>query len=106
MYSTEKLYDEFLSLQIISERELYIVAYKIINGLINHSFALTKIKDRHDYNTRRRSNYQIKTFKTAALNNNVLYRSLNIFNYLPYEIKYSRTIQQFRKKIDVYLRNK
>lgn len=105
LYPTSLLFEKFISLDIVIDRELLILIYKIVNNLIKHNFVLIRVADSHNHNTRRQSYFRINFFSTNASNNNVLYRGLNKFNSLPQGIKHEENIVTFKKKVTNYLTN-
>lgn len=104
-YPTVLLFKEFTSLDIIIERELLLLIFKIIHNLIKHDFTLVRVADTHQHNTRRQSYFKINFFSTNASNNNVLYRGLNKFNSLPPLIKHQESFVLFKKNLVEYLRS-
>lgn len=104
LYPTQELYSKFTSFNIISERELLIVIYKMINNLIKHNFNLTKVSETHSHDTRRRSHFSVEYFATSISNNNVSYTGLSKFNSLPTHIRRENNIFKFKKLLTNHLR--
>ncbi len=106
-HPTQTLFEnEFKSLPLVIEYELLVLIYKILNNTIKHNFIIKQIKSLHEYNTRRRSNYNINFFSSDMCMQNVLYKGLNIYNKLPAEIKELNSLRNFKNKLIEYLPNK
>lgn len=100
LYSTQ-----YISLELICRRELYFLAYKIINNLIKHNFLINRNIDIHSYNTRNKLNFYLSLFKTNKQKSNVVYTSLNVFNSLSNELKSMLSFSLFKVKIRDLLLN-
>lgn len=105
LYPTILLFSHFISLEILFTRNLLVLIYQMINGLIKHNLDILKVTDLHHYGTRRISHYRVDSFSTSMSNNNVLYRGLLKFNSLPSEIKSAKSISIFKIQILNYLKN-
>lgn len=104
MYPTNLIYSSrYISFENICKRELYILAYKIINNLIKHNFILNRSIDIHNHNTRNKSNFYLSLFRTDNQKKNCLYNCLKVFNELPNDLKLNINISSFKNKIKEYI---
>lgn len=105
-YPTHLLYtNQYISFDNLCKRELYLIAFKIVNNKIKHNFILNRNIDFHNYNTRNKSNFYVSLFKTDKQKNNCLYNCLQAFNNLPSDIKEIQSINVFKKRITMFLIN-
>lgn len=105
-YPTNRLYcDRYISFSNICKRELYIVAYKVVNNLIKHNFILNRMIDIHSHNTRNKSCFYLTLFRTNAQKKNCLYACIKCFNDLPVELKTIENFCQFKKNITTFILN-
>lgn len=100
LHPTNLLYSQrYLSLENICKRELYILAFKIVNNKIKHNFILRRHIDIHNHNTRNRCSFYLSLFRTNKQKYNSLYNCLKKFNELPNTIKSIDNLPFFKKKI-------
>lgn len=102
---TNSIFQEFLPLELIVKKELLLVAFKIINNLIKHNSAITQISETHTHFTRRQSRYRVSTSSNFVSKLNVIYRSFQLFNELPTEIRHEVRLIVFKYKILEFLKN-
>ena len=102
---SNSLFHCYLSIKNINYRELLLVAFKIIRGLIRHNYQLVQVQDTHNYPTRRQSHYRNEFFRTNVSDNNVLYRCLELFNKLPRELRYENSFSKFKSSVTDLISN-
>lgn len=81
-----------------------VVIYKIKNGLFTQHLLneLVYVGDIHNYETRSRENFYVRTVSTTYSQNNLFHKGLIEFDKLPSEIKNSQSVKLFKAKCRQY----
>lgn len=61
--------------------------------------------DVHNYNLRNIFNFRLNFFRNEKTKNMLLYKGLNLFNNLPNELKIVNNLNEFKRKIVIYVKN-
>lgn len=102
-HPTRLLFDTLMPVQVLWDRDLLMITYKILNGSIKNNLIIIKSADQHGYALRDSSLYKIKFFKTNARENNPFARGLMMYNGLPLNLKKVTNISRFRREVTDYL---
>lgn len=104
LYPTDLLYSEsILPIEKYNQFSTLLFIYKIKNKLIKNNVVLDL--NENTYSTRQISNFIVNFFRTTIGQNNVFNEGVRMFNKLPYELKYMKTISNFKSKLKLYLYN-
>jgi hypothetical protein len=93
---THTLFSEtLLPLPLINDLYLLLIAFKIKHNLIKNNIAIQYVNEVHDYNTRRRGDFYVYSFRSRYGYADFYRRGLIRFNELPHEIKTLHTLKIF-----------
>jgi hypothetical protein len=66
-YPTVLLYDvDVIPLKVITQYELLLWLYRIVNNKVCHDFQLIRVAETHRYPTRSNDNFVVSNFKTTG----------------------------------------
>jgi hypothetical protein len=105
-YSTKLLYTpKILPITVLSKYELGILIFKLMHGMVRNSFNFTRAHEIHEYQTRNRDNFVIRTARTEVGRNAIITKGLAIFNGLPNEIREERVMSKFKNLLKNHFYN-
>jgi exonuclease III len=103
-FPTVSLYDlSVIPLKVISQYELLLWLYKIVNNKVCHNFQLVRVVEIHRYPTRTNSDFVISSFRTNWGRNCILVDGLTKFNNLPDFLRQMETISRFKTALRQFL---
>ena len=99
---TQPLYKnlKILNIENIRKMNLSTLMFKQLQNNENNIPIHTPL---HQYNTRRRELLQIPSHRTTLISNSFYIQATRLWNQLPRHIKFSNSIQTFKKKLKTYL---
>lgn len=102
---THTLYNEkILPFELLSEYELMVLFYKIINHKIKHNLDIITNSEIHEHNTRYNSQLHVTTNNTHRFGkNSILNRGKIKYNALPEDLKNITNLQKFKIELKKYL---
>lgn len=98
---------EMLSVRQMIYLNTMLFIFKLLHGLMpTHLLNMCKFaSDVHDYNTRYRNNFYVRTVRTNFAQNNLFAKGLLAYNNLPANIKNTTNVKTFKIECTKYLRN-
>lgn len=107
LHPTIDLYDAtILPLEMINKYQLILLIFKIKYGYLKHNFELTYRGDIHNYETRRRSHFDVPRSRTNTGFKNVIARGYRLYNLLPSDIRRIVNISSFKPIVMELIVNK
>lgn len=64
------------------------------------------IRDTHNANTRYKNNFRLPKVNSEMAKKNVYYDGMKMYNELPNNIKESVTLEEFKRKCTIYIRER
>jgi hypothetical protein len=99
---------ETLKWQSVKQRiefNTMILIYKIVNNLTPNTLSnnITYIRETHQHHTRSTNNIRLPNMTMAISQNSIFYKGLQAYNNLSMEVKQSRTVNEFKRKLNEHL---
>lgn len=110
-YTNIKFMLDTLHWQSVRQRLTYntlTMIHKINNNLLPQ-YLKTNLKTVHEtsrYNTRNKNNFRLPFYKKSKTQNNIFYKGVKQYNELNSEIKNEKRMNIFKKKLNIWIREK